>query len=69
MMSGSVMRSAVVVLLAAFATTTFADEPATLREKQRAQEKARMLAADLVSCILDIQLRQLKENNLDELPI
>lgn len=40
-----------------------------LRQKQRRQEKARGLATELVSSVLDIQLRQLKENQLEHLPI
>ena len=40
-----------------------------LRQKQRRQEKARSLATDLVSGVLDIQLQQLKENQLEHLPI
>ncbi len=40
-----------------------------LQRKQRAQEKARVLARELVSGILDIQVRQLQENGLTDLPI
>ena len=40
-----------------------------LRQKQRRQEKSRGLATELVSSVLDIQLRQLKENQLEYLPI
>src|SRR5262245_15173400 len=40
-----------------------------LRRKQQAQEKARSLAVELVSSVLDIQLRQLEENGLKTLPI
>jgi hypothetical protein len=40
-----------------------------LRQQQRRQEKARGLATELVSSVLDIQLRQLKENQLEHLPI
>jgi len=40
-----------------------------LRQKQRRQEKARGLATELVSSVLEIQLRQLKENQLEHLPI
>jgi hypothetical protein len=44
-------------------------EPDALRSKQQAQEKARALAGELVSAVLDIQLRQLEENDLKSLPI
>ncbi|HTN77329.1 MAG TPA: hypothetical protein VL096_18850, partial [Pirellulaceae bacterium] len=40
-----------------------------LRQRQIAQEKARAMAGELVSNILDIQIKQLKENGLDKLPI
>ncbi|MCH5378309.1 MAG: hypothetical protein JJ992_30500, partial [Planctomycetes bacterium] len=40
-----------------------------LRYKQQTQEKARALARELVSGVLEIQIRQLKENGLDKLPI
>src|SRR5205814_9933928 len=40
-----------------------------LRHKQQSQEKARALAGELVSAVLDIQLRQLEENGLKSLPI
>ncbi|MFT5526947.1 MAG: hypothetical protein ACI9HK_004929, partial [Pirellulaceae bacterium] len=40
-----------------------------LQSKHVAQEKARTLARELVSSVLDIQLRQLKENGLGERPI
>nr|MCU0872510.1 hypothetical protein [Pirellulaceae bacterium] len=40
-----------------------------LRRKQQAQEKARALARELVSSILDIQIRQFEENGLSTLPI
>ena len=45
------------------------DSAASLRRKQQAQEKARVLARELVASVLDIQVRQLKENGLEHLPI
>src|SRR5262245_30646523 len=45
-----------------------ADDDA-LRQKQQAQVQARALAEELVSAVLDIQLRQLDENGLQSLPI
>ncbi|MCR9118809.1 MAG: hypothetical protein NXI22_17880, partial [bacterium] len=46
-----------------------AEEPTVLRSKQMAQEKARSLARELLSGVLDIQLRQLRENGMQGLPI
>ncbi|HWA97365.1 MAG TPA: hypothetical protein VG713_02690, partial [Pirellulales bacterium] len=40
-----------------------------LRRKQQAQQRARDLARDLVSRMLDVQLQQLEENGLDDLPL
>src|SRR5579872_6092760 len=44
------------------------DAPA-LRRKQDAQERARDMARQLVTGILDVQLQQLEENGLKELPL
>lgn len=41
----------------------------TLRQKQELQQRARDLARELVSGILDLQLQQLEENGLDTLPL
>jgi ribonuclease HI len=46
-----------------------ADDAEKLRQKQAAQEKARLLARELVSGILDLQIRQLEENGLDSQPV
>jgi len=46
-----------------------AAENDALRAKQQAQEKARAMAGELISAVLDIQLRQLEENGLASLPI
>src|SRR5581483_334766 len=40
-----------------------------LRRKQEAQQRARDMARELVSGILDVQLQQLEENGLQELPL
>ena len=40
-----------------------------LRRKQDAQERAREMAHQLVTGILDVQLQQLEENGLKELPV
>ena len=40
-----------------------------VRRKQQTQEKAREMTRELISGILDVQLRQLEENNLQELKI
>ena len=47
----------------------FAAEGDSFKRKQQAQEKARALAGELVSGVLDIQIRQLEENGLKSLPI
>jgi hypothetical protein len=46
-----------------------AEEPDDLRISQQTQEQARTLARELVSGILEIQIRQLRENGLVDLPI
>ncbi len=46
------------------ASWTMAADSAALRRQQQAQEKARSITRQLVSRILDIQLRQLEENGL-----
>jgi hypothetical protein len=46
-----------------------ADDAEKLRQKQAAQEKARTLARELVSGILELQIRQLEENGLDRQPV
>jgi hypothetical protein len=47
----------------------FGVETDTIRRKQQAQEKARLLATELVGNVLDIQVTQLEENGLTKLPI
>lgn len=42
---------------------------AALVHQQREQERARAMARELVQGVLDIQLRQLEENQLEQLPI
>ena len=44
-------------------------DPFALRSKQEAQERARQMARDLVSGILEVQLEQLEENGLTTLPV
>jgi hypothetical protein len=56
-------------LLLPFLFAAQAAENNSLRAKQQAQEKARALASDLASEALDLQLRQLQENGLSDLPI
>lgn len=53
----------------AFAVRSAQAEPESLRQKQQAQEQARALAGELVSGVLDLQLQQLAENGLQDLPI
>lgn len=50
-------------------SSSFAAEGAALRRQQQAQEKARAITRQLVSRILDIQLRQLRENGLENQPV
>ncbi len=40
-----------------------------LRGKQEAQQRARSMARELISSILEIQLKQLKQNGMEKLPI
>jgi len=47
----------------------FAIENERLLARQRSQERARRMAAELVGGILDVQLRQLEENGMTGLPI
>ena len=51
------------LLAAPFANAIESD---ALKKKQLQQQNARALARDLVSGVLEIQLRQLKENGLEE---
>jgi hypothetical protein len=62
-------RVMALVLVLATASTLFAVEADNIRRKQQAQEKARLLATELVANVLDIQLTQLEENGLTKLPI
>ncbi|TWT30935.1 hypothetical protein [Blastopirellula retiformator] len=41
----------------------------TLRRREIAQERAQAMARDLVTSILDIQLRQFEENGLESMPV
>lgn len=43
--------------------------PASLQTKRQAQERARTMARELVSSVLDMQLTKLEVNGLDKLPI
>ena len=57
------------VAIVTFAAVASGQEPGELARKQKAQEKARALARELVGGVLEIQVRQLAENGLDKLPI
>ena len=46
-----------------------AEDGDSIRRKQLAQQRARAMTADLVAGVLDIQIEQLKENGLQDLPI
>jgi hypothetical protein len=54
---------------AVMALAAHGEKQDALRSKLQAQEKARALAGELVTAVLDIQLRQLEENGLKALPI
>ena len=60
---------AAMVLLATTAYSSLAAEKDNYRQKQQSQEKARGLARELVQSVLDIQLRQLKENGMEKVPV
>jgi len=57
------------VALLSVCAVAIGDDAPQLRQRQQAQEKARALAGELISSVLDVQLRQLAENGLKELPI
>jgi hypothetical protein len=60
----------VVMLTVAVTGSTANGEPAdNLRSRQEAQQRARTMAKELVSTVLEIQLQQLEENGLKELPL
>jgi len=44
-------------------------EPETLRRKQEDQQRARTMTRELLGNVLDLQLRQLEENGLEDLPV
>lgn len=44
-------------------------EADTLRRKQEDQQRARMMTRELVGNVLDIQLRQLEDNGLEDMPV
>jgi len=62
----------IATFLVSFAMTALAApevEPPSLAQKQVAQERVRAMARQLIGGVLEIQLTQLKENGLTELPI
>ncbi|MES2793998.1 MAG: hypothetical protein V4719_30570, partial [Planctomycetota bacterium] len=50
-------------------STVWAVDPVALRNKQDAQQRARAMTKELITNVLDIQIQQLEENGLDELPV
>ncbi|MFM2094197.1 MAG: hypothetical protein RIS70_1321, partial [Planctomycetota bacterium] len=48
-----------------FGKTAVAEDRESLRQKQQLHDKARVLARELVTSVLDVQLRQLRENGLE----
>lgn len=65
------------LVLCAFTLLTCTNRPAraeavdaeALQRKQAAQQRARSLTRELITSVLDIQIRQLEENGLQELPL
>src|SRR5437868_274936 len=60
---------ALILFLGAPATFAQSLDTPVLRRRQEAQERAREATRELVSSILDIQLQQLSENGLQEMPV
>ncbi len=56
-------------IIASFASAARAVDKDALRRKQDAQERAREMARQLVTGILEIQMQQLEENGMKELPL
>ncbi len=50
-------------------SSAWAVDPAALRNKQDAQQRARAMTKELITNVLDIQIQQLEENGLEELPL
>jgi hypothetical protein len=63
------VRSAAFTLLLALAAPAFAVDEADLARRQADQRQARAMAREMVSTVLDLQLRQLDENGLTDLPL
>lgn len=66
---GKRMTLVAALLLALAPAPARAVDADALRRKQDAQERARDMARQLVTGILDVQLQQLEENGLKELPL
>ena len=60
---------AALLLQLGFAGGAWAVDTDDISRKRQAQARARSLARELITGVLDIQLRQLEENNLQTLPI
>ncbi len=60
-----------VVMIGMFAGVAGAQsvESDTLRRKQEDQQRARTMTRELVGSVLDIQLRQLEDNGLEDMPV
>ncbi len=59
------------VMFVLFAGTAFAQgiENDALRRKQEDQQRARTMTRELVGSVLDLQLRQLEDNGLEDMPV
>jgi hypothetical protein len=58
-----------ICLIVAFGATSHAVDTNALRRKQDSQERARDMARQLLTGVLDIQLQQLEENGMKQLPL
>jgi len=70
--AGRILLTLLVVaagIVATFASPARAVDKNALRRKQDAQERAREMARQLVTGVLEIQLQQLEENGMKELPL
>jgi hypothetical protein len=66
----TLLAVSLLVASAAAAQTAPAElDPASLRSRQQAQQRARDMARELVSTILDVQRQQLEENGLTDMPL
>ena len=58
-----------IMSLVLLVATAWAVDPAALRNKQDAQQRARLMTKELITNVLDIQIQQLEENGLEEMTL